>query len=400
MAGLNEGVELDHEIIDPIRQINVISIAPDSVVTNVASSPTTNDAPTTLSPKATVSYFKQDRYGIDTVPDGSAFDSGGVVGSGNRIDLKSSISLIENGVNVVTDVIDFKKTLIKAGAVCQEDIKTFDSLLPGFINETELLGYYTKSPSKTRFKHALESIEKSVTDLKNQQLQNAIEIATELNIGIDQSIAYFKDSIGNLEENYIPRKDEALEELNSNSEKRDISGYRTIVERVLNNGLDYNGAHRLKKVPELLESSFKLVKDNPHLCQVLSKISGNKQSVGKDTIQTILFGTFEFTTSPDSLTFIQLLNAVGSRQELLLIETLISLLEDKKKDLIQVLSSLKSELDSDFNDDTNLPENMKSIKIIDETITKTHKLVFCLNSSDSNILRITDELVRVISSLP
>lgn len=400
MAGLNEGAELDHEDIDPVRQISVISIAPDSVITNVISNITTNDTPTTLSPKATVSYFKQNRYGIDTVPDGSAFDSDGVVGSGNRIDLKSSISLIENGVNVVTDVIDFKKTLTKAGTVCQEDIKTFDSLMPGFINETELLGYYTKSPSKTRFKHALESIEKSVNELRNQQLQDAINLAADLNVSIDQSIVYFKDSVGNLEENYIPRKDEALEELNNNSKERDISGYRTIVERVLNNGLDYNGAHRLKKVPELLESSFKLVNDNPHLCQLLSKIAGNKQSIGKDTIQTILFGTFEFGISPDSLMFNQLLDAVGSRQELSLLENLVSLLEDKKKDLNKVLSSLKSELDSDFNDDTNLPENTKSIKNIDELVTKTHKLVFCLNLSDSNILRIADELVRVISSLP
>lgn len=141
MAGLNDDVEdgLPPEDALDIPTINPNQPEPDKVIL------TTTDNPKAVSKEPTA----QDLFGAGVAP-------------GELPNLNAEFEIIVNKSNGLKDAEEVSLGIQNSNTISQEDIKLVDCVLPGFINEDRLLGFYTKLKTKTMYSDTMKGIQQRI----------------------------------------------------------------------------------------------------------------------------------------------------------------------------------------------------------------------------------------------
>jgi hypothetical protein len=195
MAGLNDDIEPDDDIEselpgspkNPVKAGEFIVPHPEELATghNQPVAPEINivvDKPLVDDNGEPVKPTARDLFGKDIVP--------------NELpDLNAEIILVDEVANKITDASGVYDSITNAHAISQESILEIDSILPGYLNENEIIEYYTKTPTLTRYETATNKIGYEIAKQKQEHDKMALDIFMKLKSSVETAIAYIDEHL-------------------------------------------------------------------------------------------------------------------------------------------------------------------------------------------------------------
>jgi len=246
MAGLNDDIDADDDIENelpgspknPVRAGEFFVPHPEELATgsNQPVAPKINivvDQPPVDDNGDPVKPTARDLFGQDIVP--------------NELpDLNAEIIFVDEIANKITDASGVYQDITSARAISQESILEIDSILPGYLNENEIIEYYTKTPTLTRYETATNQIGYQIAKQQIEHDKLAVDIFDRLQASVENTIVYIQEHLLNDREKVCSTLRDSIIGVNEQFIEGSLTQTKEALKAAWNN-----------PVTELSQSSFK-----------------------------------------------------------------------------------------------------------------------------------------------
>lgn len=312
-------------------------------------------------------------------------------------DLNAKIVLVENTGNSVTDARSTLNGITLRNAISQEDINEINSIFPGYLNDSEKIEYYTKTPTLTRYTTAVNTIGFKIADQQKEQLSLTVETFTLLKDSIAKTQAYLKDNL--IDTMQVKQKKIVflMTIIEDSNKDKDISGYHAIINKLLSSDLEENNLKPTKGFAGLIQKAVNNVDKPTAFASLLNKMIFLKEEMDQYFVFDSLSSHDNMTERTVHATVKELIEQVYSKEKL----TLLSLLDDiLAAGVNYVNESILAIKDNDATDISKEPDPLNVLKRESQAVVSVNILINQMIEFDGIMYEIAEEAVKIIKSIP
>jgi len=395
MAGLNDDIEEELAGSDPNNILSKDYVIPKEEIVEV------NDKQP-AAPKVTLvtGYGQQQMDPVDFEPPTIEDLFGKDVVPNELPNLKAEFVLLENGTNALLDSREIQSGIINARAISQEDIKNVEAVMPGYLNDHEHIGFYTKTPTLTRYAQAVTKIASNIDNQKSKQTELFLQTSEGVKESIKKTADFLHTSLINNMSSRLSLREKIVNQL----EGFDFKGkegeklFNTFY-GMLDGSLDQEYSSALVVVPGLMENARTVLNKPSILNQILYTFITKNSSLDQDSLSKLITVNYAVFDKKDDYSIKDLLEYIGSSSESNLASNLKSILNAGDDKVSKAIEDVK-ELSKDKTYDMGSFNKHASISTETyDTTKRINELVKDINEFDKLILQIGSELIKNINSI-